>query len=233
MARDGIHEADLLIDEIRAETRATRSYTGRGRLDERVIAALRAVPREAFVPANLRHRAYGNHPLPIGHAQTISQPYIVALMTDLIRPGADDVVLEIGTGSGYQTAILSRLVRQVYSLEIVAELAREAEERLQRLRCTNVEVRCGNGRQGWAGHAPYDAILVAAAADAIPPALIDQLKPGGRLVIPVGNRHEAQELLLLTRRGNGEIDQRRILPVVFVPLTGTEHGQPLANEENR
>jgi protein-L-isoaspartate(D-aspartate) O-methyltransferase len=220
MAREGMREQDILLDEIRAEARDTRQYTGRAAFDPRVLAALRQVPRHDFVPAELRHRAYGNHPLPIGHGQTISQPYIVALMTDLIQPRAGDVVLEIGTGSGYQAAVLAQLVKRVYTMEIVAALARDAADRLRRLGYDTVEVRVGNGRLGWPEHAPFDAILVAAAAPEVPPALLEQLKPGGRLVIPVGARHDAQELLLITRREDGGADRRHILPVVFVPLTG-------------
>ncbi|MBI3094866.1 MAG: protein-L-isoaspartate(D-aspartate) O-methyltransferase [Rhodocyclales bacterium] len=215
-------DLDLLLDEIREEMRGTRHYTGRAALDERVVAALGAVPRHAFVPDELQYSAYANRPLPIGHGQTISQPYIVALMTDLIRPRADDVVLEIGTGSGYQAAILSRLVKQVYSIEIVDALALQAAARLQRLGYDNVEVRAGNGRQGWPQHAPYDAILVTAAAATIPAALIGQLKPGGSLVIPVGAQHAAQDLVLVTKHGDGRIEQRSVLPVVFVPLTGAQ-----------
>lgn len=215
-------DLDLLLDEIREEMRGTRHYTGRAALDQRVVAALGAVPRHAFVPDELQYSAYANRPLPIGHGQTISQPYIVALMTDLIRPRADDVVLEIGTGSGYQAAILSRLVKQVYSVEIVDALALQAAARLQRLGYDNVEVRAGNGRQGWPQHAPYDAILVTAAAVTIPAALIEQLKPGGSLVIPVGAPHDAQDLVLVSKDADGRIAQRSVLPVAFVPLTGAQ-----------
>jgi protein-L-isoaspartate(D-aspartate) O-methyltransferase len=179
--------------------RATGYLTGRSALQQRVFDALRGVPRHMFVPDDLQASAYVNHPLPIGHGQTISQPYIVALMSDLIQPRAGDVVLEVGTGSGYQAAILARLVKQVYSLEIIEELAAQARVRLQRLGCDNVEVRAGNGRFGWPEHAPYDSIMVTAAAPRIPPALIEQLKPGGILVMPVGSRYLGQELLVLKR----------------------------------
>jgi protein-L-isoaspartate(D-aspartate) O-methyltransferase len=172
------------------------------------------------VPAELQPQAYANHPLPIGLGQTISQPYIVALMTELIQPEAEDVVLEIGTGSGYQAAILSRLVKQVYSLEIVETLAEQARERLTRLGYENVEVRTGNGHFGWPEHAPYDAILVTAAAPQLPPALIEQLKPGGTLVIPIGNAFSGQELRVVTKNAQGQIEQRNALPVIFVPMTG-------------
>jgi len=209
-----------LLDEIRDEVRDTRELTGRPVLDPRVLEALRGVPRHMFVPDDLQASAYVNHPLPIGHGQTISQPYIVALMSDLIQPRAGDVVLEVGTGSGYQAAILARLVRQVYSLEIIEELAAQARVRLQRLGCDNVEVRAGNGRFGWPEHAPYDSIMVTAAAPRIPPALIEQLKAGGILVMPVGSRYLGQELLVLEKDALGGLEERRVLPVAFVPLTG-------------
>jgi protein-L-isoaspartate(D-aspartate) O-methyltransferase len=215
---------DLLLDEISAEAWDTRQYTGRSAFDGRVMAALREVPRDAFVPPELEHRAYDNLALPIGHGQTISQPYIVALMTDLIRPAPDHVVLEIGTGSGYQAAVLAKLVKQVYTMEIVEALARDAGARLRRLGCDNVEVRSGNGRLGWPEHAPYDAVLVAAASPGIPPALIEQLRPGGTLVIPIGGAHDAQELLVLNKDAQGRIHERAVLPVVFVPLTGAGSG---------
>lgn len=209
-----------LLDEIRDEVRDTRELTGRPVLDPRVLEALRGVPRHMFVPDDLQASAYVNHPLPIGHGQTISQPYIVALMSDLIQPRAGDVVLEVGTGSGYQAAILARLVKQVYSLEIIEELAAQARVRLQRLGCDNVEVRAGNGRFGWPEHAPYDSIMVTAAAPRIPPALIEQLKPGGILVMPVGSRYLGQDLLVLEKDALGGLEERRVLPVAFVPLTG-------------
>jgi len=224
VAEDEVRALEMLLDEIRAEAFATRQYTGRAAFDPRVLAALRRVPRHAFVPAELRQRAYANHPLPIGHGQTISQPYIVALMTDLIDPGPDDVVLEIGTGSGYQAAVLATLVKRVYTMDIVDALAGDAGARLRQLGYHNVDVRSGNGRLGWPEHAPYDAILVAAAARSIPPALIEQLKPGGTLVIPVGGAHESQELMVLGKDAQGRMHERSVLPVVFVPLTGTGDG---------
>lgn len=186
--------------------------------------ALQHVPRHAFVPEALQHSAYTNHPLPIGHGQTISQPYIVALMSDLIRPRAEDVVLEIGTGSGYQAAVLSRLVKQVYSLEIVASLAEQARERLHQLGYDNVEAAAGNGHFGWPEHAPYDAILVTAAAAEIPPALIAQLKPGGTLVIPIGAPYSGQELRVVTKDPQGRVTEKNALPVIFVPMTGMPEG---------
>jgi protein-L-isoaspartate(D-aspartate) O-methyltransferase len=212
---------DCLLDEIRQEVQDTRRFTGRPALDERVLAALRKVPRHRFVPKKLQDCAYLNDPLPIGHGQTISQPYIVAIMTDLVQPQADFVVLEIGTGSGYQTAILAELVQQVYSLEIVDELAETARDRLQRLGYTNVEVRSGNGHFGWPEHAPYDAIVVTAAASGIPPPLIEQLKPGGTLIIPVGDRYFGQALIVVKKDNKGRIDQKNVLPVAFVPLIGS------------
>lgn len=213
-------ELDRLLDEIRDEVRATAYLTGRAALAERVFEVLRAVPRHAFVPDELVDSAYANHPLPIGNGQTISQPYIVALMTDLIDPGADDVVLEVGTGCGYQAAILAGLVKQVYSLEIIETLAEQARLRLQRLGYDNVAVRAANGHLGWPEHAPYDAIVVTAAAAQVPPALIEQLKPGGTLVIPVGSRYFGQNLLTIRKDEQGRLVQRSVLPVAFVPLTG-------------
>lgn len=208
-----------LLDEIRGEVGATRRLTGRRVLEARVMDALRQVPRHLFVPDDWQYMAYANRPLPIGYGQTISQPYVVALMSDLIHPGADDVVLEVGTGSGYQAAVLSHLVRQVYSIEIVDELARTARERLQRLGCDNVEVRLGNGYGGWPEHAPYDAIVVtAAAAGHIPPALVEQLKIGGTLVIPVTGPSLAQELRVVKKKEDGSLEEKDVLPVVFVPL---------------
>ena len=224
MKNDRDCRVDRLLDDIRDEVSETRELTGRSVLDSRVLGALRRVPRHAFVSDDLQGCAYANHSLPIGYGQTISQPYIVALMTDLIRPRDDAVVLEIGTGSGYQAAVLAELVRQVYSLEIVDELAVAARARLQRLGYTNVEVRSGNGRLGWPEHAPYDAIVVTAAPTAIPPPLIEQLKPGGTLVIPVGERIFGQDLLLISKDESGRIDAARILPVAFVPLTGGDEG---------
>lgn len=210
----------FLLDEIRDEVRDTCALTGRPALAARVIEALRSVPRHRFVPDPLQDSAYANHPLPIGYGQTISQPYIVALMSDLIEPGAQDRVLEVGTGSGYQAAVLARLVQQVYTLEIVAPLAEQARRRLQQLGIDNVEVRTGNGHLGWPEHAPYDAIMVTAAAASVPPALVEQLRPGGRLLMPIGTPFFGQTLVLLSKDEQGRLAERRVLPVVFVPLTG-------------
>jgi len=211
-----------MLAEIEQETRDTRSYTGRGRLDQRVMEAMAEVPRHEFVPAHLAPYAYDNGPLPIGHGQTISQPYIVALMTDLLDVGPDDVVLEIGTGCGYQTAVLSRLARKVYSIEIVAELGAQASERLSRLGYDNVEVRIGDGHAGWLEHAPFDGIILTAAAARIPPALLDQLAQGARLVAPLARAYGGQELVIMEKETGGRITTRDVLPVAFVPLTGTD-----------
>jgi protein-L-isoaspartate(D-aspartate) O-methyltransferase len=184
------------------------------------MAAMENVPRNEFVPGSYGDAAFDNGPLPIGHGQTISQPYIVALMTDLLELEADDTVLEIGTGSGYQTAILSQLCKQVYTIEYVPALADIAKARLERLGYDNVQSMTGNGYDGWPEHAPYDGIIVTAAASHIPKPLIEQLKPGGRLVIPVGRPHRYQELTVVEKDENGEIDIREVLGVAFVPLQG-------------
>ncbi len=207
-----------MIATIEAETKYTRHMTGRDSLDRCVIDAMREVPRDAFVPPGVKAFAYNDSPLSIGHGQTISQPFIVALMTDLLDPQADDVVLEVGTGCGYQAAILSQLVRQVYSVEVIEALATEAAETLRRLAYYNVQVKVGDGAQGWLEHAPYDGIIVTAAAPFVPQPLIDQLKPHARLVIPVGQPHMSQSLLLIEKDGDGKISTRDVLEVAFVPL---------------
>jgi protein-L-isoaspartate(D-aspartate) O-methyltransferase len=189
------------------------------RLDPAVLRAMREVPRHLFVPEGARRFAYQNRPLPIGHDQTISQPYIVALMTHLLEAGPEDRVLEVGTGSGYQAAILSRLVRQVHSIEIVGPLAATAAERLRDLGYANVEVRSGDGYAGWAERAPFDRIIVTAGADHIPKPLLDQLRPGGRMVIPMGRNPDRLELTLVDKDAGGRIRKRALLPVRFVPLT--------------
>lgn len=210
---------DALLHEIEAEVRDTQDMTGRASLSKRVVQALRQVRREAFVPDYLQDSAYLNMPLPIGHRQTISQPYIVALMTELLEPQADQVVLEVGTGSGYQAAVLAGLVKHVYSIEVVPALAAEAKERLQRLGFHNVSVREGDGSLGWSEHAPYDAIIVTAAGPQIPQALIEQLKPGGVLVMPVGGSYFGQSLRVIRKGADSQLDERDVLPVTFVPLT--------------
>jgi protein-L-isoaspartate(D-aspartate) O-methyltransferase len=189
----------------------------RGVTDPLTLAALRKVPRHLFVPPGLADSAYADHPLPIGHEQTISQPYIVAFMTEALGLKGGETVLEVGTGSGYQAAVLGEIASRVYTIEIVTPLAEESKGRLARLGYGNVEVRAGDGYQGWPEKAPFDAIMVTAAAPRIPQPLKDQLKDGGRLVLPVGD--EYQELILLTRRG-GSFTEKRLLPVRFVPMTG-------------
>jgi protein-L-isoaspartate(D-aspartate) O-methyltransferase len=209
-----------LLQEIAADVRATSLELNKTALDERVLRALNDVPRHEFVPKSLRGAAYENRPLPIGHGQTISQPYIVAIMTDLLAlpPGAR--VLEVGTGSGYQAAVLARLAARVYSIEIIDALGRKAQQTLRELRYDNVQVRVGDGYYGWEEAAPFDGILVTAAASHVPPPLIKQLKRGGRMLIPVGSRFMVQHLLLVHKDQNDNVTTRQVLPVQFVPLTG-------------
>jgi len=194
-----------------------RQIEGRGVRDARTLAALRKVPRHLFVPAALAGDAYADHALPIGHDQTISQPYVVAFMTEALGLRGGETVLEVGTGSGYQAAVLAEIAARVYTIEIVVPLAEEARERLARLGYRNVEVRAGDGYRGWPDKAPFDAVIVTAAAPRIPEPLKQQLKDGGRLVIPVGDWY--QELVVLTKRGDG-LERRSIFPVRFVPMTG-------------
>jgi protein-L-isoaspartate(D-aspartate) O-methyltransferase len=211
-----------MLETIRTEARLTAGYTGREKFAERVLQAMQTVDRSDFVDGLYKHQAFENGPLPIGYGQTISQPYIVALMTDLLELTPQSVVLEIGTGSGYQAAILSRLAQQVYSIEKIPELAAAAAQRLKALGYANIETRCDNGYYGWREKAPFDAIIVTAAATHIPQDLVDQLKPGARLVIPVGLPYMSQELLLVTKDARGETNVKSILAVVFVPLVGDE-----------
>ena len=192
----------------------------RGIRDARVLAAMGKVPRHAFVPEALADAAYSDRPLRIGHDQTISQPYIVAAMTELARLEARSRVLEIGTGSGYQAAVLAEVGTRVWSIEIIPPLGQQAKTRLQRLGYNRVEVRIGDGYYGWPEQAPFDAIIVTAAASHIPPPLLKQLKPGGKMIIPVGSRYTTQQLILITRGENNEFVTRQVLPVRFVPLTG-------------
>jgi protein-L-isoaspartate(D-aspartate) O-methyltransferase len=207
-----------MIADIEADMAATRHLIGRERIDKRVLQAFREVHREDFVPQEMQTAAFRDGALPIGHGQTISQPFIVALMTDLLDLDDDSIVLEIGTGSGYQAAILSRLAARVYSVERIPALARSAGDRLRELGYDNVETRCGDGYRGWPEKAPFDAIVVTAAAPFVPPELLAQLKPGGRMVIPVGMPSRHQDLMLITRDEAGEVHQRNVLAVAFVPM---------------
>lgn len=201
-----------------AEMSADR--VGRAGFSERVMAAMRKVPRHEFVPAELRHLAYIDSPLPIGYEKTISQPFIVALMTDLLDIKADDSVLEIGTGLGYQAAILAQLARKVYSVEIIEELGQKAKRRLRQQGCSNVELKIANGYHGWSEHAPFDKVIVTAAPDLIPVPLIHQLKAGGKMVIPAGLPN-TQQLIVAEKLANGRMTMKEILPVRFSQLEGT------------
>ena len=209
-----------MAEEIAELARETRAEIGKTGFDERVMAVMAQVPRHRFVPANQVSLAYLNRPLPIGHGQTISQPYIVALMTDLARVEPHHTVLEVGTGSGYQAAVMAHLARTVYTVEIIEPLGLQAAHRLQAMGYANVHARLGDGYHGWEEHAPYDAILVTAAASHVPPPLIRQLKPGGRMVISVGASFMVQSLMLVEKGLDGTVSTRQILPVKFVPLTG-------------
>lgn len=207
-----------LLAQIDAGMRQTARATGRDRLSPRVRAAMERVQREQFVQAHQSEYAYFDEPLPIGHGQTISQPFIVALMTELLDPLPTDVVLEVGTGSGYATAVLAEIVQRIYSIEVIADLAGTARARLASLGYENVEVMRDDGHQGWPDEAPYDSVLVTAAAPRIPPALVEQLKDGGRMVIPVGERFGPQDLLVVEKDEAGATFERSVLPVAFVPL---------------
>jgi protein-L-isoaspartate(D-aspartate) O-methyltransferase len=212
------HARINMVKTIEREVHQTRDYLEKQKLDKRVIKTLETVPRHLFVPEDQRHAAYENRPLPIGYGQTISQPYIVAIMTDLIVPKPRHKALEIGTGSGYQAAVLSHLVDKVYTMEIVEPLGKLAQERLQRLDYHNIEVAIDDGYHGWKSEAPFDIIIVTAAASHIPPPLIKQLKPGGKMIIPVGSRFMTQQLLLVDKDQQEEVTVRQVLPVRFVPL---------------
>jgi len=209
-----------MLASIEAECRHTRSYTGIQAFKPEVMEAIAKVPREEFVPKAYKPWAYENSPLPIGNGQTISQPFIVALMTDLLCPDKDGVILEIGTGSGYQSAILSHLVSKVYTLEIILSLAVKAEQILKRLGCQNVESGQGDASRGWPEYAPYDGIIVTAAASHIPVNLREQLKSGGRLVVPIGSPNGRQFLWRIQKDDQGQFISQNILPVAFVPFTG-------------
>jgi len=209
-----------MLDEIEEDVRRTALELGKDKLDQRIIQALRDVPRHEFVPEELQEAAYYNRPLPIGHGQTISQPYIVAIMTDLLDLKDSDTIFELGTGSGYQAAVLSKLVKSVYTMEIISKLGERASKDLERLGYNNVSVRVGDGYFGWEEHAPFDAIIITAAGDHIPPPLIEQLKTGGKMIIPIGGKFMVQYLMLIEKTAGERIKTREILPVRFVPITG-------------
>jgi protein-L-isoaspartate(D-aspartate) O-methyltransferase len=206
-----------MVEVIEIYVELARQDLGKMALDERVLATMGKVPRHAFVPASLARYAYADMPLPIGFDKTISQPFMVAVMTDLLEPQPDDVVLEVGTGLGYNTAILAELVRQVWTIEIVEELANEAELRLEQLGYTGVKMRVGDGGQGWPEHAPFDKIIVSAAPELCPPALIEQLRPGGRMVLPTGLKHD-QRLTLVEKDAKGRVKLHSLMPVQFSQL---------------
>jgi len=208
-----------MIRQIKNDMKATGAMVGKSRFSDDVLEAMETTERHFFVPGSLWAHAYENRPLPIGYGQTISQPYVVALMTELLAPLKTHRVLEIGTGSGYQAAVLSGLVDEVYTIEIVPELAKLAKKRLKKLGYDNVNSTTGDGYHGWEIEAPFDGIIVTAAADHIPPPLIEQLKPGGRMIIPVGGQFLAQSLTLVTKDHEGKVSTRHILPVRFVPFT--------------
>jgi len=213
-------QRERMIKEIEGDVKATSRRIGKKQLSKSVMKAMANVPRHEFVPRSLRRAAYENRPLPIGYGQTISQPYIVALMTDLLDVEGDDIVLEVGTGSGYQAAILAELVKKIYTIEIIKGLGEQAKGRLEDLGYQNVSVQVGDGYYGLEGLAPFDGIIVTAAANHIPPPLIKQLRPGGKMVIPVGGAFMTQQLMLVEKRNDGKIITKQVLPVIFVPLTG-------------
>jgi protein-L-isoaspartate(D-aspartate) O-methyltransferase len=212
-----------MLAEISAGTFHVSGLIGKAALDERVMMAMGKVPRHEFVPIELQLYAYANIPIPIGFDKTISQPFIVALMTDLLDIDAEDTVLEIGTGLGYQAAILAQLARKVYSIEIIEALGRQAKQRLRQQGCTNIELKIANGYHGWSEHAPFDKVIVTAAPDLIPPPLIHQLKTSGKMVVPAG-LPDAQQLVLVEKHGSGRVTTREILQVRFSQLEDTEPG---------
>lgn len=220
-----------MVDDINDTVSYTSDYIGKDRLDEAVMEAMGRVPRHLFVPEGMRGHAYVNSALPIDHNQTISQPYIVALMTDMAGVDKDSVVLEIGTGSGYQAAVLAELVKDVYSIEIIRPLGEEAAETLDNLGYSNIHLRIGDGYHGWPEAAPFDAILVTAATPTPPPALVEQLKTGGRLVIPLGKQSEVQNLTVIEKQADGTTVKKAILPVGFVPLTGDHTRKEAGKQE--
>ena len=211
-------ERARMVQEIAQVARETAVETGRAVFSAQVMRTMNKVERHRLVPPDQVVWAYRNHPLPIGERQTISQPYIVALSTDLVAPEPHHTVLEVGTGSGYQAAVLAEIVARVFSIEIIDALGKQAAERLKALGYRNIEVRIGDGYRGWPEKAPFDAIIVTAAAPQVPPALVEQLRPGGKMVIPVGESGGAQELLLVEKLADQRVRTRSILPVRFVPL---------------
>jgi len=213
-------ERQTLVAEINALAKETQSETGQGAFSNKVMAAIGKVPRHRFVPPEVVRYAYRNRPLPIGYGQTISQPFLVAYMTELLQVGKNTKVLEVGTGSGYQAAILGELVKEVYTIEIIEPLAARATETLKINGYTNIEVKAGDGYYGWEQHAPYDAIIVTAVASHVPSPLIQQLKYGGRMLIPLGSSFMPQHLVLVEKDLQGRVRTRELLPVQFVPLTG-------------
>jgi protein-L-isoaspartate(D-aspartate) O-methyltransferase len=225
--RDDDFEAmrEAMVETIAIHARLAEPHTGRGEIDEAVMAAMRAVPRHEFVPFEIQPYSYLDRPLPIGCGKTISQPYIVALMTDLLKVGPEHTVLEVGTGLGYQSAVLARLAKRVFTVEFIDELADEAQRRLAQLGINNVEIRIGDGARGWPEHAPYERIMVTAAPDLVPPALLGQLKPGGRMVIPAGIADD-QKLLLVTKDAGGRIKMDEILAVRFSELESEDDDRP-------
>jgi protein-L-isoaspartate(D-aspartate) O-methyltransferase len=219
---DSIFARKRLLAEIAGDARRTRDYTGRAAFARVVMQALATVPREAFVPKSQRRNAYDNCPLPIGQGQTISQPYIVALMTDLLDIKSDDRILEIGTGSGYQTAVLASLAREVFTVEFIEDLHQSAKERLSGLGYKNIQFQLGDGWEGWLDHAPYNAIIVTAAASRVPERLKKQLATGGRLLVPVGYQNETQFITRIILSSDGIHNEERGLPVTFVPLVESD-----------
>ncbi len=209
-----------MLKLIEEHVKETSLYLDKQALNPMVMKAMGRVPRHEFVPASQKRFAYENRPLPIGYGQTISQPYMVAVMTDLLKVNSSSKVLEVGTGSAYQAAILSEMVDSVYTIEIIKALSEQASKRVHQFGYNNIHVKTGDGYYGWEEHAPFDVIIVTAAASHVPPPLIKQLKPGGRMVIPVGSRFMTQELLLINKQLDGKLITRQILPVMFVPLTG-------------
>ncbi|MFV9615472.1 MAG: protein-L-isoaspartate(D-aspartate) O-methyltransferase [Gammaproteobacteria bacterium] len=221
IADEYTQQRQQMVTVIEDDVHITEKHINKKSFNKVVMQAMNTVPRHEFVPANMRSQAYENRPLPIGFGQTISQPYIVALMTDLLQPQPGQRVLEIGTGSGYQAAVLSHLVAQVYSIEIIEELGKSSTQLLTRLAYDNIETRIADGYDGWPQHAPFDSIIVTAAISHIPPPLVQQLKKGGRMVIPVGTRFQTQYLTLVEKDKHGKVTTRQLLPVIFVPFTGS------------